>query len=271
VRELQADSRIQETWLGLLGRFDAPQAAGVEKLEEGYYAVVRAAAQPAPSSPECDLADFSALEPLIPNLAHTRAVYLDQQSTYHLAKTESLRAWAGVLAEQVDRGVRHAFAVVDPETFALRVSADLQASGWKVEQCQHDLRVSDGRFTENGNLLRVIVQMVLSRASFATAAVALRTELSERFANDARLFARFARRFAKYRPAVFDRYFTVCPECSRLAPGWDYWQVSGHDARQAAEIFDEAMKEFETFLTVPPEDWFPSSVVECCGRSIAKN
>jgi hypothetical protein len=271
VGELQPEPRIQATWLRLLSRSDASPATGVEKLEEGYYAVVRTAAEPAPPQAAYDPADFSALESLIPNLARTRAVYLNQQSSYHLAKMESLREWTGSLAEQVERGVQHAFAVVDPEVFVRRVSAGLQASGWKVGKVQHDLRVGDGRFTENANLLRAIVQMVLSRASLATAAVALKAEFSQRFAQDANLFARFAERFAEYQPAIFDRYFTVCPECSRLAPGWDYWQVSGHDAHEAAEIFEQAMKEFESFLTAPPEDCFPSSVADCCGRSIAGN
>jgi hypothetical protein len=270
-REVHADSRVQETWLRLLCRSDASQAAGVEKLEEGYYAVVREAAEPAPSPAACGRADFSALESLIPNLARTRAVYLNQESAYRLAETQGLREWAGPLAEQVERGVRHAFAVVDPEIFARRVSVDLQTSGWNVEHLQHDLRVSDGRFAEKVNLRRAIVQMVLSRGSFATAAVALKAELSERFAIDAGLFARFAERFAKYRPAVFARYFTACPECSCVAAGWDYWQVAGHDAHEATEIFEQAMKEVESFLAIPPEDWLPSLAVDCCEPSIAEN
>jgi hypothetical protein len=268
---LHADSRVQEAWLRLLGRSDASQAAGVEKIEEGYYAVVREATEPAPSPAACGRADFSALESLIPNLARTRAVYLNQESAYRLAKTESLRDWAGPLAEQVERGGRHAFAVVDPETFARRVSVDLQTSGWKVEHLEHDLQVSEGRFTENANLLLAIVQMVLSRGSFAAAAAALKAELSQRFALDAGLFVRFAERFAKYRPAVFDHYFTAYPECSCVAAGWDYWQVSGHDAHEATEIFEQAMKELESFLAMPPEDWLPASAVDCCRPSITAN
>jgi len=268
---MHADLRVQETWLRLLGRSDTSQAAGVEKLEEGYYAVVRGAAEPAPSPVACARTAFSALESLIPNLARTRAVYLNQESAYQLAKTESLREWAGPLAEQVERGVRHAFAVVDPEIFARRVSVGLQASGWKVEHLQHDLQVNGGRFTENANLLRAIVQMVLSRGSFAAAAVALKAELSERFAIDARLFMCFAELFAKYRPAVFERYFTACPECSCVAAGWDYWQVAGHDAHEATEIFEQAMKEFESFLAMPSEDWLPALAVDCCEPSIAEN
>jgi hypothetical protein len=268
---MHADSRVQETWLRLLGGPAASQVASVEKIEEGYFAVVRAAAKPAPSPAACGGPDFRALESLITNLARTRAVYLNQESAYRLAKTESLRDWAGPLAEQVERGIRHAFAVVDPEVYARRVSVGLQASGWKVEQLQHDLRVSDGRFTESANLLRAIVQMVLSRGSFAAAEVALKAELSERFAIDAALFARFVERFARYRPAVFDHYFTAYPECSCVAAGWDYWQVSGHDAHEATEIFEQAMKEFESFLAMPPEDWLPTLAVDCCGPSITEN
>ena len=66
-------------------------------------------------------------------------------------------------------------------------------------------------------------------------------------------------RFAQYRPAIIDRYFTVCPDCSRLAAGWDYWQVSSRNAHDATEIFEQAMKEFETLLATPQEDWLPAS------------
>ena len=73
----------------------------------------------------------------------------------------------------------------EPEAFVKRVCATLQASGWSVERTEHELRVGDGQFTENINPLRAIVQMVLSRGSFAEAAKALKAELSERFAIDA--------------------------------------------------------------------------------------
>jgi len=268
---MHADSRVQEIWLRLLGRADASQRASVEKIEEGYFAVVRGATEPASSPDGCGSPDFSALDSFIPNLARTRAVCLNPERAYGLAKTESLRDWAGPLAEPVERGVCHAFAVVDPEVLARRVSARLQASGWKVEQLQHDLRVSDGRFSENANLLRAIVQMVLSRGNFAAAGVALQAELRERFAVDAGLFMRFRERFARYRPAVFDHYFTAYPECSCMAAGWDYWEVSGCDAHQATAIFERAMEEFESLLGMPSEDWLPTLAADCCSPSITEN
>jgi len=85
---------------------------------------------------------------------------------------------------------------------------------------------------------------------------------------DAQFFARFKERFAQYRPAVLDRYFTVCPGYSRLAAGWDYWQISSRDAHDATEIFEQAVKEFETLLATPQEDWLPTLATDCCGQGI---
>jgi hypothetical protein len=216
------------------------------------------------------LGTFRGLGSTIPNLARTRAVYLDKQSGYGLSKIERLRDWAGRLAEPVERGVRQAFAVVDPDVFACRVSARLQASGWKVEHSQQNIRVSFGRFTENVNLLRAIVEMVLARTSFLDATGALTAELGKRFTVDGQLFARFAERFAKYRPAVFDRYFTAYPESSLLAVGWDYWQLAGRDDCGATEIFEQAMGEFESFLAMPAKDWLPAFTGGCCESSITE-
>jgi len=133
---------------------------------------------------------------------------------------------------------------------------------------EDSLRVNDGRFSESVNLLRAIVQMVLSRSTFAQAARSLEAQLAGRFLMDAELFARFEERFAQYWPAIIDRYFTVCPDCSRLAAGWDYWQVSNRGARDAAEIFKQAMKEFETLLATPQEDWLPALTMDCCEQNI---
>ena len=96
----------------------------------------------------------------------------------------------------------------------------------------------------------------------------IEAELAGRFLLDARLFARFQECFAQYRPASIDRYFTVCPEGSRLAAGWDYWQVSSRDAHDATKIFNQAMKEFETLLAMPQEDWLPALATDCCEQSI---
>jgi len=160
---------------------------------------------------------------------------------------------------------------VDPEIFAREVSAILRASGWKVEHVEDSLRVYDGRFAEIANLFRALVQMVLSRSTFAEAALSLKVELGERFLLDGQLFAHFEERFAKYRPAVFDRYFTVCPEWSHLAAGWDYWQVSNCGAHEATGIFEQAMKEFESFLTMTQEDCIPSFWADCCEQVTKEN
>jgi len=261
---MKVNSRVQEIWLRLLDTADSSQAPRIERVEEGYYAVVHEAADRTQCHGSCDHANSGAVKPFIPNLEHTRAVYLNQGSAYGLAKTESLRVWAGHLGEQVERGARHAFAIVDTDVFAHEVSASLRGSGWKVEHVEGSLRVDDGRFTESANLLRAIVQMVLSRSTFAETARSLKAELAGRFLMDAQLFARFAERFAQYRPAIIDRYFAVCPDCSRLAAGWDYGQVSSRDAHDATEIFEQAMKEFETLFTVPQEDWLPALATDCC-------
>jgi hypothetical protein len=230
---MHVNSRVQEIWLRLLGPADSSQTPRIERVEEGYYAVVHEAAKRAKCHVSTEQEDFRAVKPFIPHLVRTRAVYLNQESAFRLAKTESLRVWAGQLGEQVERGARHAFAIVDTDVFAHEVSASLRASEWKVEQVQDSVWVNDGRFAENANLLRAIVQMVLCRSTFADAARSLKAQLAGRFLLDAQLLARFEERFAQYRPAVIDRYFAVCPDCSRLAAGWDYWQVPRRDAHDA--------------------------------------
>jgi len=268
---MQVNSRVQEIWLRLLDAVDSSPTTRVERVEEGYYAVVREAADRTLCHVACDPEDFRSVKPFIPHLARTRAVYLIQKDAYGLAEIESLRDWAGQLGEQVERSTRHAFAIVDTEIFAREVSASLRASGWKVEHLEDSLRVNDGRFPESINLLRTIVQMVLSRSAFAEASLSLKTELDERFLLDAQFFACFKERFAQYRPAVLDRYFTVCPDCSRLAAGWDYWQVSNRNAHDVAEIFEQAMREFETLLAMPPEDWLPPFASDCGEQSNTEN
>ncbi len=268
---MQVNSHVQEIWLRLLGAADSSPTPHIERVQEGYYAVVREAADRADCHSACDDADFSAVKPFIPHLARTRAVYLNQEAAYGLTKIASVRDWAGHLGKPVEQGARHAFAIVDAEIFAREVSATFRASGWKVERVEDSLLVNEGRFTENANLLRTIVQMVLSRSAFAEASLALKAELDERFLLDAQLFARFKERFAQYRPAVLDRYFAVCPDCSRLAAGWDYWQVSICAPPDAAEIFEQAMKEFESLLATPQEDWLPAFTSDCCEQSNTEN
>ena len=260
------NSRVQEIWLRLLGPANSSQIVRVEEIEKGYYAVVREAADP--SSGATGRKDFEAA---IPNLACTRSVYLNQGDAYGLASAESLRDWAGPLAGQVERGASSAFAIVDLEAFAREVSASLRAAGWEVEQEQDSLRVNEGRFRENASLLRAIVHMVLTRSTFVEAALTLKAELRERFSVDAQLFSRFAERFAKYQPGVFDHYFTAYPQCSCLAAGWDYWQAAGCGAQEAAEVFEEAMKEFESVLATSSEDWFQVLSPACCELGTTEN
>jgi hypothetical protein len=268
VREMHLNPRVQGIWLRLLGAGDSSQTPRIERVEEGYYAVVRDASKRAkcPVSPERE--DFRAVKPFIPHLVRTRAVYLNKASSFGLAKAESLVVWAGQPGEQVERGTRHAFAIVDADVLANEVSAFLRTSGWIVEHVEDALRVSDGRFSENANLLRGIVQMVLFRTTFADAARSLKDQLAGRFLRDAQLFARFEKRFAQYRPAVINRYFTVCPDCLHLAAGWDYWQKSNCDAHDAVEVFELAMKEFETLLATPQKDWLPPVATVWCEQSI---
>ncbi len=113
-----------------------------------------------------------------------------------------------------------------------------------------------------------MVQMVLSCSTFGDAARSLRAELARRFSLDARLFERFQECFAQYRPASIDQYFTVNPEGSRVAAGWDYGQVSCRSAHDATKILNQAMKEFETLLAMPQEDWLPALATGCCEQSI---
>jgi hypothetical protein len=265
---MQVNSQVQEIWLRLLDAVDSSPTTRIETVEEGCYAVAREAVDRTQCHVACDPEDFRSVKPFIPDLARTRAVYLIQKDAYGLAEIESLRDWAGQLGEQVERGTRHAFAIVEAEIFAHEVSASLRASGWKVEHVEDSLRVNDGRFSESVNLLRAIVQMVLSRSTFAQAARSLKAQLAGRFSKDAQLFARFEERFAQYRPTIIDRYFTVCPDCSHFAAGWDFWQISNCDAHDAIETFEQAMKEFETLLDTPQEDWLPTLATDCCEQSI---
>lgn len=266
--EMRVNSRVQKTWLRLFGAADSSLATRVARIEEGYYAAVHETVKGTMRHVAGDDEDFQAVKSLVPDLGHTRAIFLKQESDYGLPAVGSLGDWAGQFKEQVARGTLHAFAIVNTEVFAREVSATLRAAGWNVERAQDRLRVSDGRFVECINLLRAMVYLVLSRGTFAEAGRWLKGELAGRFHLAARLFARFEKRFAPYRPAVLDRYFTVCPDCSRLAAGWDYWQVSSRDARGATEIFEQAMNEFECLLAMPQTDWLPAPAGDCCKQNI---
>jgi hypothetical protein len=247
---MQADRHIQEAWLRLLERPAQSDEVALERLEEGYYAVVLSRPLAGDES-----ADFRSLAARIPNLKRTRAVYLSSEATYDLQGIPSVREWTGELATPLETGARHAVAVIDCEIFGGQVTAHLQRANWSVERSGEDLRLSDGHFVERLNLLRLIVRMVFSRGTMAEAARAARQEIAERFALDAALFERFARRYERFGPSIVDHYFTAYPESACMAAGWDYWEVTGQTPAEAEGIFEQAMEQFETFLSKSSEEW----------------
>ncbi len=178
---MRVNSRVQKIWLRLLGAGDPSQATRIETIEEGYYAVVHKALKRTRCHVRREHEDFLAVKPFLPNLNHTRAVYLNQKGNCGLAKKDRWLDWAGQFSEQVEQGARHAFAIVDVKIFAQKISTALRAPGWKVDHVEDSLRVNDGRFIESVSLLRAIVRMVLSRSTFAQAARSLRTEVRKRF------------------------------------------------------------------------------------------
>jgi len=88
--------------------------------------------------------------------------------------------------------------------------------------------------------------MVLSRSAVAEATRSLKGQLAERFLMDAQLFARFEERFAQYQPAIIDRYSRLV---RMLTSGRGLGLLAGvqRNAHDAAEIFEQAMKELEIF------------------------
>ncbi len=250
---MRADRKIEGAWFRLL---ETPAQAGqaeIQEIEEGYYAVVLA--RPLGSNPPGERHDLQSLGARIPHFDRTRAVYLSSEASYGLEGIAPVGQWAGVHARELERGTRQAIAVVDPGVIARQVTARLQGAGWNIAPAGQDLRVSAGHFTERLNLLRLIVRMVFSRCGMAEAARAARRELAERFALDAMLFARFAERYGRFGPSIVDHYFTAYPESACMAAGWDYWQIAGRTTAEAERIFEQAMKEFETFLSKPSDEW----------------
>lgn len=268
---MRAELRIQGIWLWLLSKADRAGKVVVEKIEDGYHAVVLATEPYAAIDPLGELAEYRALEATIPHLSRTRAVYLNAGSAYQLLEIQSPSAWAGEFAADIESGARHAVAVVDPEAFRARVAKEFEAVGWQVEQAEQDLRVSDGRFTQPVNLLRAIVQMVFARSSMAGASQAARKEIAKQFALDGELFGRFQLRFQEFDPAVFDHYFSASPGASYMTMGWDYWQVVGKTPAEAERIFEQAMEEFETFLKTPPAEALLGSSAGGCERNRVGN
>ncbi|MBZ5563515.1 MAG: hypothetical protein LAP13_13980 [Acidobacteriia bacterium] len=253
---MRADKEIEAAWFRLLATPARAGEAEIEKIEEGYYAVVLA--DPRDGNQPGETNDIQSLGARIPHLERTRAVYLSSEASYELEGIAPVRQWAGASAQELERGTRHAVAVVDLEVFARLVIWRLQGAGWDVAPSGQDLRVSEGHFTERLNLLRLIVRMVFSRCGMVEAARAARRELAERFALDAMLFARFAERYERFGPSIVDHYFTAYPESACMAAGWDYWQVAGRTTAEAERIFEQAMKEFETFLSKPSDEWLPA-------------
>jgi hypothetical protein len=185
---MQVNSRVQAIWLALLRRPDSTASPRIRRIEEGYYAVVHRVPNRAECGADRECEDFRAVEPFIPDLDRTRAVYLNQQGRYGLKLPESLNHWAGELGQQVERGSVHAFAVVNTDIFAQKVSAFLQSSPWKVKPVGDNVRIQVGRFTARLNLLRPMLQMVLSRSTFAEAARSVKSELWGLFLRDFQLF-----------------------------------------------------------------------------------
>ena len=312
---MQVDARIRDMWLRLLGQASRTSGVSLEKVEDGYHAVVLAtdgnvsacsnpsATHHGPDDRELlerasweaphAQADYDALKSLIPHLDRTRAVYLNSGSAYQLSEIESLHEWAGELAQNVEAGAFQAFAVVDLEIFTLRIREEFRAvarsnpsatphgpddwemleraGGWKVERTGQDLRVADGRFTQQVNPLRAVVRMVLSRSNMRKAARAVRDETGEQFALHAELFRRFELRFRKFQPAVLDHYFVAYPQASCLAAGWDYWQVSGCAPAEAERTFEQAMEDFGNFLAAPSDEWLPAFLGGACEQITSGN
>ncbi len=257
---MRAEKKVEEAWLRLLAAPAREGEAQIAKIEEGYYAVVLAG----PPAGNQEKQDLQSLGARIPHLERTRAVYLNSEASYELAGIAPVRQWAGMYARELECGTRHAVAVIDSEKFARHLTGRLQVAGWDVSPAGQDLRVSESHFAERFNLLRLIVRMVFSRCGREEAARAARRELAERFALDAMLFARFAERYQRFGPSIVDHYFTAYPESACMAAGWDYWQVAGQTTAEAERTFEQAMKEFETFLSKPSGEWSPARRPSAC-------
>jgi hypothetical protein len=264
-------SRIQDTWLEMLRQASQLGEVQVRKLEEGYYAVVLPGVPGAGQNPLTTSPDYQALQSSIPHLDRTRAVYLTSSSDYHLSDIESLRDWAGELATDIETGTRHAFAVVNAETFRRRVETELSSAGWAVEVHGQGLKVSDGRFVEQVNLLLAVVRMVLSRSNMAGTTRWVAQEVRGQFARDAQFFLDFQSRFEKLAPGIIDHYFVAYSEASCVATGRDYWELAGKNAAESEQVFAQAMIELETFLQAPPEDWLPAFLARSCQSSSHEN
>jgi hypothetical protein len=263
-REMQSDSNIQDLWLRLFAEAFQSGETRVEKVEDGYYLVVRPAGGNRDAGSNSFSEDHSALGSRIPNLCRTRAVYLNSGGSYDLRDVGNPRAWLGELAGELDSGSVHAFAVVDTQLFSRRIAWELLTRGWTMEEDGEDLEVRDGRFKAPINLLRTVVRMVLSRADVAGAARTVISELISEFSRDTAFYVRFQKRFESFQPDVLDHYFVAYPDASCVALAWDYWQTAGLPSDEAGRVFNEGLKEFEKLLQSPVGTWLPGNSLDAC-------
>jgi hypothetical protein len=261
--EMLSISQVQSVWLRLLQDEIGPGEVRVQPIEPGYFAVVLSNAQEADRSRD---SDFRALSLQIGDLSHTRAVYLDSIPCYGLARSESLRAWAGEAAATVESGARRAFAVVDMAKFTGSLRVALEGRGWRTEERGEDLRVCNGHFCAQVNVLREVVRMVLGREDFTAAAQRVAGAAAVQFARDGEFFSRFERRFAGFSPATLDHFFVAYPEQSCAAVGWDYWQLTECSGDEAEKVFEQGMNEIELLLQTAREDGLPGPSIAACGR-----
>jgi hypothetical protein len=267
---MKADSGIQQTWSRILRKVNQPGDLRCHKLGEGYYAVAHRPGVGKGTVSLAPAADYPLLRTRIPHFARTRAVPLNFRHDFDLAGITSLKSWAGELAADIEAGLLLAFAVVDLEMFGETAAVELRATGWEVEGTKEELRVTDGFFVQQVNLLRVIVEMVLTRSEIGEARRALREKVAGEFRLYKELFRRFARRFQKFQPAVLDHYFTAYPGASCVSAGWDYWEVSGKASSEAEQIFERGMQEFEAFLTPYPDAGLSGFLAGACQGQICE-
>jgi hypothetical protein len=255
---MRYDEQIQRTWLVMLK--ECPSSAGplVRPLGEGYYAVVLQQSIP-PEKTSSINTDFEQVKPYITDLDRTRAVYLDRPFGTAVPNVPKLESWAGPAAAEVEKGHIRAFAVVAVDQFIQHVVRTLSANGWELEQQDQSLLVSDGQFVERANLLKVLVRMVLSRSTIATAAAAVVHEIKAQFSELDKLFLEFQSRFRNYAPAVLNHYFVAYPAMSSVGAGWDYWEVADQSHTNIRQVFGGAMSEMEEVLRTLEANWVSTS------------